>query len=78
MFASERKQGHVAAYNHIKAAIEVTLAKAGQDLPNWRLHDFRRAGVTALAGMGVAPHVADKLLNHQTGTISGVAAVYQR
>ena len=24
------------------------------------------------------PHVADKVLNHQTGTISGVAAVYQR
>jgi len=26
----------------------------------------------------VAPHVADKILNHQSGTISGVAAVYQR
>jgi hypothetical protein len=24
------------------------------------------------------PHVADKVLNHQSGTISGVAAVYQR
>jgi hypothetical protein len=31
-----------------------------------------------MARLGVAPHVADKLLNHQTGTISGVAAVYQR
>lgn len=28
--------------------------------------------------MGIAPHVADKLLNHVTGTISGVAAVYNR
>jgi hypothetical protein len=28
--------------------------------------------------LGVAPHVADKILNHQSGTISGVAAVYQR
>jgi integrase len=44
----------------------------------WRLHDFRRAGVTALAGMGFAPHVADKLLNHVSGTINGVAAIYQR
>jgi hypothetical protein len=26
----------------------------------------------------VPPHVADKILNHQAGTISGVAAVYQR
>ncbi len=31
-----------------------------------------------LAGNGVAPHVADRLLNHVQGTISGVAAVYQR
>jgi hypothetical protein len=28
--------------------------------------------------LGIAPHVADKVLNHQCGTISGVAAVYQR
>jgi hypothetical protein len=28
--------------------------------------------------LGIAPHVADKILNHQAGTISGVAAVYQR
>jgi hypothetical protein len=31
-----------------------------------------------MARLGVAPHVADKILNHQEGTISGVAAVYQR
>jgi hypothetical protein len=27
-----------------------------------------------MARLGVAPHVADKILNHQSGTISGVAA----
>jgi integrase len=31
-----------------------------------------------LVWRGVPPHVADKILNHQSGTISGVAAVYQR
>jgi hypothetical protein len=31
-----------------------------------------------MARLGVPPHVADKILNHQGGTISGVAAVYQR
>jgi hypothetical protein len=31
-----------------------------------------------MARLGIAPHVADKVLNHQSGTISGVAAVYQR
>jgi integrase len=44
----------------------------------WRLHDLRRTCVSGMARLGVAPHVADKILNHQAGTISGVAAVYQR
>jgi len=44
----------------------------------WRLHDLRRTCVSGLARLGVAPHIADKILNHQAGTISGVAAVYQR
>ncbi|MEJ0047383.1 MAG: integrase arm-type DNA-binding domain-containing protein [Rhodospirillales bacterium] len=53
-------------------------ASAGQAAP-WRLHDFRRTGVTTLARLGVAPHVADRLLNHvEAGKISGVAAIYQR
>jgi integrase len=48
------------------------------DVTNWRLHDLRRTCVSGMARLGVAPHVADKILNHQSGTISGVAAVYQR
>jgi integrase len=44
----------------------------------WRLHDLRRTCVSGMGRLGVAPHVADKILNHQAGTISGVAAVYQR
>jgi integrase len=44
----------------------------------WRIHDLRRTCVSGMAALGVAPHVADKILNHQSGTISGVAAVYQR
>jgi hypothetical protein len=28
--------------------------------------------------MGVAPHVIERLLNHITGTISGISAVYNR
>jgi integrase len=45
---------------------------------DWVLHDLRRTCVSGMARLGVAPHVADKILNHQSGTISGVAAVYQR
>ena len=47
-------------------------------ISQWRLHDLRRTMVSGMARHGVAPHVADKILNHVGGTISGVAAVYQR
>lgn len=45
---------------------------------DWVLHDLRRTGTSYLARIGVEPHVADKLLNHVSGEISGVAAVYNR
>ena len=45
---------------------------------DWRLHDIRRTVTTNLAAMGVPIHVADAILNHKSGVISGVAAVYQR
>ena len=47
-------------------------------ITGWRLHDLRRTIVSEMARLGIPPHVADKILNHQAGTISGVAAVYQR
>ena len=31
----------------------------------WRLHDLRRTCVSGMARLGIAPHVADKILNHQ-------------
>lgn len=73
-----RNEKPVAAFNYAKAEIEAALFDSGNGLPDWRFHDFRRSGVTALAGMGFPPHVCDRLLNHVTGTITGVAAVYQR
>ena len=44
----------------------------------WRLHDIRRTVTSGMAQLGIQPHIADKILNHQSGTISGVTAVYQR
>lgn len=68
----------IAAFSFAKNEIAAAIKEAGVTLPDWRFHDFRRAGVTALADMGFAPHVCDRLLNHITGSIQGVAAVYQR
>jgi integrase len=59
-----------------KAAAEAGAEPA--ELVPWRPHDFRRTGVTHLAELGVRQEVADRLLNHRTGVIQGVAAIYQR
>src|SRR5262249_24773238 len=45
---------------------------------DWRLHDLRRTCVSGMARLRIPPHVADKVLNHQSGTVSGGAAVFQR
>jgi len=45
---------------------------------NWRLHDLRRTATTGMARLGIPPHVADRVLNHTGGKISGVARVYNR
>jgi integrase len=65
-------------FSKAKLALDAAMAKDGAPVPSWRFHDFRRTAVTWLAGAGFAPHVADKLLNHVTGSIHGVAAIYQR
>lgn len=45
---------------------------------DWRYHDLRRTAASGLARARVEPHVIEKILNHITGKISGVAAVYNR
>jgi hypothetical protein len=42
------------------------------------LHDLRRTAATGKASINIAPHVVDRILNHVSGTIRGVAAVYNR
>jgi integrase len=49
-----------------------------QPIPHWTLHDLRRTAATGIARLNFPPHVVDKLLNHVSGTIRGVAAVYNR
>ena len=47
-------------------------------MPAWRLHDLRRTCATGLAKLGVPVHVTEAALNHKSGKISGIAAVYNR
>lgn len=78
-----KKQGpHVFAFHGAEPFQDFARAKRKvdelSDVTGWRLHDLRRTCVSGMARLGIAPHVADKVLNHQSGTITGVAAVYQR
>ena len=56
---------------------KVALDKRSKIAP-WTLHDLRRTFSTNLAALGVPIHVTEKLLNHVSGTLSGVAAIYNR
>ena len=47
-------------------------------IPKWILHDLRRTAATGMARLNIPPHVVDKILNHVSGTIRGVAAIYNR
>lgn len=50
----------------------------GDAVPDWTLHDLRRTATTGMARLKTPPHVVDRILNHTSGTIRGVAAVYNR
>ncbi len=51
---------------------------ADTGISEWRIHDLRRTAASGMARMGTPPYVVEKVLNHISGTISGVAAVYNR
>lgn len=74
----------VSGISKAKARIDAAmLADLHEDDPaailaDWRLHDLRRTAATAMAALGHPPHVVEAVLNHKSGTIRGVSAVYNR
>jgi integrase len=44
----------------------------------WRLHDLRRSCASGLQRVGTRLEVSESVLNHASGSITGVAAVYHR
>jgi integrase len=77
----------VSGFSKSKRRLDAAMLKAkraelgahkGDAIPGWTLHDLRRTAATGMARMNIPPHVVDKILNHVTGTIHGVAAIYNR
>jgi integrase len=78
----------VSGFSRAKTAIDTAMlealkgqvAKAGEVKPpaGWVFHDIRRTAASGMAALGIAPHVVEAVLNHRSGTIRGVAAVYNR
>ncbi|MFZ0601804.1 MAG: integrase arm-type DNA-binding domain-containing protein [Roseiarcus sp.] len=72
----------VSGFSRAKDAIDKAMADArGAEIETpdgWTFHDLRRTAASGMAGLGIAPHVVEAVLNHKSGTIKGVAAVYNR
>jgi integrase len=73
LFAARGKETPFAGWSKAKPNFDSTCPVA-----HWTLHDLRRTCATNLAALGVPVHVTEKLLNHVSGTTSGIVAVYQR
>ena len=57
------------------AVRDLFLDAAFADMAHFTPHDLRRSFATRLSDLGVAPHVIEKILNHQ---MTGMMAVYNR
>jgi integrase len=71
----ERANSGFTAWSHGKRALDIRL---GDRVENWTLHDLRRSCATRMCDLGVAPHVVEQILNHQSGHRAGIVGVYNR
>jgi len=63
----------VSGFSKIKKRLDIV-----SGVNNWRFHDVRRSFAThSTERLGISPVIIDKILNHVTGQVRGVAAVYQ-
>ena len=64
----------VSGFPKVKKRLDILCGVA-----NWRFHDLRRSFAThSSEKLSVSPVIVDKILNHRTGQVRGVTAVYQR
>ena len=76
---------HVSGYSRAKSVIDKAMLdlareERGQDIKieRWTFHDLRRTAVSGMARLGISLPVIEKVVNHSSGSFSGIVAVYQR
>jgi integrase len=67
----------IPTHNNTWARPKETLQKLS-GVYDFTLHDLRRTHSTIQARLGTPPHIIDAILNHASGQIRGVAAIYNR
>jgi len=68
-------RSRITGFHRTKQRLDALLPS---DAAPWTLHDLRRTFASGCARLGVAVHVVEAALNHRSGSIRGVAAVYNR
>ncbi len=59
---------------------EIAAEERGErvEIEGWVMHDLRRTAATGMARLGVPLRVTEAVLNHVSGSASGIVSVYQR
>lgn len=69
----------ISGFSTIKERVDARMARlANVEIPEWRFHDLRRTVASGMASLGTPPHVIERVLNHVSGEIKGVALTYNR
>jgi integrase len=69
----------VSGWSKVKARLDTKMAElAGERIPAWTVHDLRRTCATGLQRLGVRLEITEAVLNHVSGSRSGIVSVYQR
>jgi integrase len=70
----------ISGFSKIKKQLDASMCReaAHRELSPWRMHDLRRTLATGLQRLGVRFEVIEAILNHVSGSKSGIAGVYQR
>jgi integrase len=79
-FLFGRRAGPFIGWVSPRRRLDARIAEAtGAPLPHWTPHDIRRSVATQMGEqLAVAPHIVEAILNHVSGTKSGVAGIYNR